>query len=188
VFLNLLNSYSANWDSFWRDIMNGRRLQPLDPTEVVTESIINPPPPPPYPVDPVTTRWRLPGWRPRLKGPGCHPKRLCDKPHPTVFHGLFEPHGQPGRRCLVMVRWADPDVARKLELPPSHPAWKPHERVKLRLSAKRTRARPGGLIRLLNLGTRKWKNLGNLPLNPEEKTKSLEVELEGRCAKVVVID
>jgi len=188
VFLNLLNSYSANWDGFWRDIMLGRRLQPLDPTEIVVDSIINPPPPPPYPADPVTSRWRLPGWRPCLTGPGCHLKRLSDHPHPTVFHGLFEPKDQPGRRCLVMVRWSDPSLAEKLKLPSTHPVCKPLERVRLRLSAKNTRARPGGRMRLFNVRTRRWKELGNLPYNPEEKTQPFEVELEGACAKVVVIE
>lgn len=188
VFLNLLNSYSANWDGFWRDIMHGRRLEPLDPMEITVDSIINPPPPPPYPADPVTCRWRLPGWQPRLNGPGCHLKRLTDKPHPAVFHGLFEPQGQPGRRCLVMVRWSDPSLAQKLNLPATHPACKRLEKVRLRLSARNTCARPGAGIRLWNLKTKLWRNLGRLPFNPAEKTGPIEIELDGMGAKVVVID
>ena len=186
LFLNLLNSYSANYQSFWKDIVEGRRLEPLDPADVILDSIVNPPPPPPYPEDPYTTKWRIPGWKPRPNGRGCYPMRLSDRPHPTVYHGLFEPKDRPGERRLVLVNWADPSLIGKL--PAGHPACRPIQRVQLRLSAHNTRARPGGLIRFLKPRTQTWINLGRLPQDPGQKIGPLAVEFDRMEAGAVVID
>jgi hypothetical protein len=186
-FRALLSSYVQNFEGFWKDILFGRHYDPLDPADVLNTIIV-----PSVPLggsnDPVTDRWRLPGYRPRETGAGCYPSPLRGNASAAVMAGLFEPSSKPGRRCLVLFRWTDPAMARRLQLPPSHPLYNRDEQVTLRLSAQNLKTRTGALVRLFDLDSRQWVTLGRLPSLWTEKTAPTRVDFPRYGVKVVVVD
>jgi hypothetical protein len=185
-FRALLEAYIRDWDVFWKDIILGRQFEPLNPNDILS-SIITPPTPLGKNDDPVTTKWRLPGYEPKKDG-GCKPSRLRGSPSASVMTGLAEPKGLSGRRAVILYRWTDPRMARYRNWPTTSPLWQKTVKVTLRLSAQNTKSKPGALIRLYDPVTKRYTNLGRLPLKRTDKTGPINVEFQRYGVKMVVID
>lgn len=182
----MLSDYVQNYGSFWKGIIEGRVLQPLDPAQIVAPYI-------PQPStfanrDPVTDRWRLPGYRPRTRAPGCEPPTRRVTGSPAVFTGLVEPAGRPGERCLVLYRWTDPAMAHREGRPSGHPLHDATVTVSLRLSARRLQAAPGARIRLLDVATGVVRDLGRLPAEARALTAPIDVVFARPGAKAILVD
>ncbi len=184
--VSMLRDYVQNYASFWRGIIEGRVLQPLDPAQIVAPYI--PQPSALANRDPVTDRWRLPGYRPRVGGSGCVPPDRRVTGSSAVFTGLVEPAGRPGTRCLVLYRWTDPTMAHREARPAGHPLHDATVTVRLRLSARRLQASPGARIRLIDVSTRSVQELGHLPSEPGALTPPIDVVFSAPGAKAIVID
>jgi hypothetical protein len=185
-FRALLTSYVKNYDSFWREIIFGRQFEPLDPDDLMSP-VITPVAPLLSSGDPVTDMWRLPGYRPRESGKGCYPSPLRSRSSASVFAGLSEPAGQTGRRCLVLFRWTDPEMAKRLQLPSTHPLHDTNVRATIQASPRNLKARLGAVIRLYDVASKQWAVLGRLA-NEANTRVTLNVDFTAPGVKVLVID
>ncbi len=186
-FMSLLANYVANYDTFWKQIMEGRTYEALDPFDVVAGTVTLPTPAPTV-TDLVSKRWRLPGWRPDPNGSGCVSPVVGGMPCRSIVHGVFEPAGQPGRRVVVVCRWTDPAIAQSRNAPSTHWMHNARETVTLNLCARNVCcAQGGGRVRLYDPSSRSYSDLGRLSSNRSQRTP-FTLQFDGCGVKVICID
>lgn len=187
-FISLLASYSANYDSFWRQIIEGRTYDQLSPFDVVAGTVTLPTPAPSV-QDLLADKHRLPGWKPRNGLPGCTPPYLAGGTCCPIFHGVFQPSDNPNRRCVVLCRWTDPQIATARNAPANHWMHKQNESVSLKLCRRNVKCSGGnGNVSLYCPDTQTYQPLGTLSNDPDVKT-TFTVTFNGGCGtKVICID